>query len=126
MELAPQTAKCFASGCDKSFISNPEKYGTGPVDTSSWIRDAKYGWLADLDRWFCLSCFARVVIVRQQLPIAIQELHAYALLSGAVSSGVMMGEPAELVIHGKIASLRRVAALRAEEAALIPTTETVS
>lgn len=56
--------------------------------------------------------------VFRDLSIAVQELHAYALMQSAVSSGALMGEGAKLVIAGKLAALRRVAELRKLEAEL--------
>lgn len=129
MKLAPQTTKCFALGCTKGIIS-PEK-DTGEVaDTSSWIRDVRFGWLTDIDRWFCPSHLARIAQVREQLPVAIQELHSYALLAaianaddGRMVLGVRGRVAAEVVDYNITHAHRRVEALRLEEAALLHTEE---
>ena len=114
MKLAPQTVKCFTSGCSRTVIVRP--LSLAPVDTSNWMREARFGWLADVDRWYCPSCFARINYVRQQLPIAIQELHAYSLIAGLPM--LFQGETVNASIRD---ALSRVAALRSEEYLFFPT-----
>ena len=106
MNLRPQEATCFARGCE-AFVC-----GSRVEPSPNWIKDVRFGYIPELDRWCCPAHAALWKRLQTALPMAIQELHAWALLK----ANVLMGDPAMTILDSCARAATLVTSLREDEA----------
>lgn len=75
--MRPQKNNCFYGHCLNRIADG---------DPTTWLRDIRYGWIAELDRWFCQTHVSMWNTLYRDLALAVQTFHALTLMLANVEA----------------------------------------